>query len=146
MPREWNRAGLPWLQRGWPSAQRLGIAGSSVQTPVPMVPCTPVSTAATQTWRVNHGMGLGWGGTQSGSGCVTGDPPRQEVQMVWHCPACPVQFRGGPEVGGMGSAVSLNLLLSHIPYMLWIPDPCQSYHLKILPFCGLSYSFLDSTL
>lgn len=112
-PREWNRAGVPWLQRGGPSAQHLGIAGSSVQTPVPvpMVPCTPVSTAAMQTWRVNHGMGLGWGRHSQGAAAVSlVTHPDGEVQMVWHCPACPVQLRGAPEVGGMGSAVSLNLL------------------------------------
>ena len=69
-----------------------------------MVPCTPVSTAAMQTWRVNHGMGLGWGRHSQGAAAVSlVTHPDGEVQMVWHCPACPVQLRGAPEV-----------LLSHI--------------------------------
>lgn len=66
-PREWNRAGVPQLQRAGRSAQRLASADSSVQTPVPVpVVLHSRSTAAVQTWRVNPGMGLGWG-TQSGA-------------------------------------------------------------------------------
>ena len=94
-PRERNRAGVAQLQRAGPSAQRLAVADSSLQTPRshshgtctwrPQQPCRPGGRATGQLWG---------GRTQSGSGCVAGDPPRRELQMVWRCPR--VQCSQGP--------------------------------------------------
>ena len=62
-PRERNRAGVAQLQRAGPSAQRLAVADSSLQTPPFPFPwhLHMASTAAMQTWRASHGTALGWG-------------------------------------------------------------------------------------
>lgn len=114
--------------------------------PVQTVQCRPPfpfhSSSADLEGEPRDGFGVG----DTVRGRLTGGPPSGGGADGLALPVCPVRL-GGPGSGWDGQCCVLELIIiTSIPSMLWVPDPCQSCHLKMLPFCGLSFSVLDSPL